>query len=280
MAKEIKREGKIEDILIEQGRKHDLQLIEAKVKDQLNERAKADRARPNSELVNGFDYMYEKGKDFMMRRDKSLLKIRSEIEKDSFKPKINKCSKNIVSKVTEIRKSYDLTKEHWNAPILAQKKKRTKLEAEKSLQEFLARNAAKEEERQKKIEDKIEEASQQELASLSPAPKYQSKKSKEILATSSRYQGTSLLERRRLYMEEKERKRSELRSAYKPSAYDSQSNLDFRSNHQKSRSRSLAKFSSVKHSQISNFDLEAQSFSEKHREIEQDIDVQFRLRAE
>lgn len=238
-AKQLKREGKIEDRLIEEGRKIELLKIEKLLENtniQIQEKKDLDANNSNlddRELVRGHENVYERGQLFIANKKVEIENLKKKELLDKFKPKINPRSKNVKPRFQDINKNYLILEKSRKAedckarkekeknslkimiekdreanPPTQKKKKKSKNKPpitprNPKFNNFHARLIEKENKKKAWIQQQKEERDLNLQKSIQ-SKSFCNKTSKKILKKSKKYNQKSQLERREIYLDKKE----------------------------------------------------------------------------
>jgi hypothetical protein len=134
----------------------------------------------------------------------------SKVNKEvTFNPKTNKLNSEMNKKVEDLRKNYNLVKEHSKSPIKEKNKENAKEEVAKArhkILEFLDRNNNAQKQKEihlKKLKEEFDEAY---IESIQPLTYNSNRISSALLKESTKYKDKDLWERQKVFMLEKEKK--------------------------------------------------------------------------
>lgn len=142
----------------------------------------------------------------LQKRSAVLQSLESEVNQQvTFHPKTNRLSPARAERVANIRRNYDLAKEHVKSPIkdaCNERARRDAAEARRRVQEFLERNSQATKDKEIKLEQQRQVQIIQEEAELA-AQYHSSQQSQSILQGSEKLKDLDLLQRQELFLEEK-----------------------------------------------------------------------------
>lgn len=132
----------------------------------------------------------------------------------TFKPKTNRLNSEMQKKVEDLRKNYNLSKEHSKSPLKERNKELAKRDVAANrakVKEFLERNnqaAALKDANLQKLREEAEEA---QAAAMQPVDYRSNRVTSALLHESEKYRDKDLWERQKLFMEEREKKIEQLK---------------------------------------------------------------------